>query len=139
MKPARSGVRGMLVAAAVVLMLVAAAPPALRAQSLSALDRDRARGMLDVIKGALKDNYYDPSYHGMDVDTRFKAAKEKLDSATSLRHAFAIIAQALVELNDSHTSFLPPPRAARVDYGWRMQAIGDRAFIVAVRPGSDAG
>lgn len=139
MKPARRGVCGRLfAAAAVVLILVAAVPPALHAQSLSALDRDRARGMLDVIKGALKDNYYDPNYHGMDIDARFKVANEKLGSATSLGHAFAIIAQALVDLNDSHTSFLPPSRAARIDYGWRMQTYGDRAFIVAVRPGSDA-
>lgn len=50
MKPACRGVCGRLfAAAAVVLILVAAVPPALHAQSLSALDRDRARGMLDVI------------------------------------------------------------------------------------------
>ncbi|HYP53130.1 MAG TPA: S41 family peptidase, partial [Pyrinomonadaceae bacterium] len=125
------------VAAAVLLSLGLAAAPA-RAQGLSALDRDRARGMLDVIKGALKSNYYDATFRGMDVEARFKAAKEKIDEARSLGQAFAIVAQALVDLNDSHTVFLPPPRAARVDYGWRMQIVGDRAFIVAVRPGSDA-
>jgi C-terminal processing protease CtpA/Prc len=109
-----------------------------RAQSLSALDRERARGMADVIRDELKKSYYDPAYHGVDLDARFKAAKDKLNDATSLGHAFSIIAQALVELNDSHTVFLPPPRSARVDYGWRMQMVGDRAYIVAVRPGSDA-
>jgi len=135
---ARLARRARLAFAAVALLCLAAPPQPARAQSLSALDRDRARGMLDVIKNALKNNYYDPAYHGMDVEARFKAAKEKLDDARSLGQAFAIVAQALVDLNDSHTLFLPPPRAARVDYGWRVQMIGDRAYVVAVRPGSDA-
>ena len=51
---------------------------------------------------------------------------------------FAIIAQVLMELDDSHTFFEPPSRAVRVEYGWRMQAVGDAVYVSAVRPGSDA-
>ena len=125
-------------AAALLLLLLAALPPGGRAQSISGLDRDRARGMLDVIKKTLKDDYYDPTYRGMDVEARFKVAKEKIGEVRTLGQAFAVIAQTLVDLNDSHTVFLPPPRAARVEYGWRMQMVGERVYIVAVRPGSDA-
>lgn len=109
-----------------------------RAQGLSALDRERANGMLDVIKDEIKKSYYDPAFHGVDVEARFKLAKEKIKQVTSLGQAFSTIAQALLEFNDSHTFFIPPRRSATVNYGWQMQMIGDEAYITAVRPGSDA-
>lgn len=74
----------------------------------------------------------------MDVDARFKLAEEKLKKANSLGQSYGIIAQTLLDLNDSHTSFAPPSRAATVEYGWHMQAIGDRIFVSTVKPGSDA-
>ncbi len=106
-------------------------------QSLK-VDRDRGREMLKTIKEDIKKTYYDSAYHGMDVDARFKVADEKIKNATSNSQIFSIIAQALVDLDDSHTFFLPPDRVARVDYGWRMQMIGDTCYVVAVKPGSDA-
>lgn len=112
--------------------------PAVRAQSINRLDRDRALQMLDSIKNDIKKNYYDPSYHGMDLDARFKTAEEKIKSSTSLGQAFGVIAQAMLDLDDSHTFFLPPARAARVEYGWQMQMIGDKCYVVAIKPGSDA-
>lgn len=102
------------------------------------IDRERGRLMLSVIKGDLKKNYYDPNFHGMDVDARFKAAEEKVKQATSLGQIFGIIAQALIDLEDSHTFFLPPGRSYTTDYGWQMQMIGDKPYVVAVNPGSDA-
>lgn len=104
----------------------------------SGFDRQRGRTMLDVIKNDLKKNYYDPNFHGMDVETRFKAADEKIKNATSLGQIFGIIAQALIDLNDSHTYFVPPSRSFTTEYGWNMQTIGDKCYVVAVKPGSDA-
>src|SRR6185503_7454481 len=65
-------------------------------------------------------------------------AREKLKQATSLGQALGIAAQTLLDLNDSHTFFLPPSRPGIVDYGWEMQMIGDKCYVVAVRPKSDA-
>lgn len=124
--------------AALVCLLAFGALQPVNSQSLSGIERERAEGMLSVIKDEVKKNYYDPNFHGIDVDARFKAAAEKLKHASSLGQAFGIIAQALLDFNDSHTFFLPPPRAATADYGWRMQIIGDNAYITAVKPGSDA-
>lgn len=107
-------------------------------QTLDRLERGRAKNMLNAVKNEIKDNYYDPTFHGIDIDARFKAADEKLDKATSLGQAFGIIAQAVLEFNDSHTTFYPPSRAAKVEYGWRMQMIGDKCFVIAVKPKSDA-
>ena len=108
------------------------------AQSFSGLDRDRVRGMLSVIKGEIKKNYYDPTFHGIDLDARFKAAEQKITAVDSLSQAYGVIAQVLSEFNDSHLYFIPPPRPARADYGWQMQMIGDEAYVTAIRPGSDA-
>jgi C-terminal processing protease CtpA/Prc len=108
------------------------------AQSLDQLDRARASDMLKVLKDDIKKNYYDAGYHGMDLDARFKAAEEKLKQAGSLGQAFGIIAQAMLDLDDSHTFFMPPPRPGSIEYGWRMEMIGDKCFVTAIKPGSDA-
>jgi C-terminal processing protease CtpA/Prc len=102
------------------------------------IEKERARAMLSNIKKSIEKNYYDPSYHGVNLDERFAAADEKLKQATSLGGAFGIIAQTLIDFNDSHTFFVPPQRAAKVEYGWKMNVIGDKPYIYAVKPKSDA-
>lgn len=109
-----------------------------QAQSLSSFDRERCRQMLDTLKADIKKNYYDKDFHGLDLDSHFKAAEEKLKTATSLGQALGIVAQTLLDFNDSHVFFLPPGRVAKVEYGWQMQMIGDKCFVSAVKPGSDA-
>src|SRR6185437_16480830 len=72
------------------------------------------------------------------LDTRFKAAEESIKKASTLNEILGIIAAAVMDLKDSHTYFVPPRRTTRVEHGWEMRMIGDKAFIVAVQPGSDA-
>src|SRR5262249_1646865 len=100
--------------------------------------RDRGSTMLRVVKDEIKKNYYDPAFHGINIDERFKAADEKIKTAASLGQIFGIIAQAVLDLDDSHSFFIPPQRASRTNYGWQMQTIGDKCFVTAVKPGSDA-
>lgn len=107
-------------------------------QKLSSFDRERGRQMLRAIKDDIKKSYYDPNFHGIDLDTHFAKTDEKIKQATSLGQMFGIIAQALIDFNDSHLYFLPPGRVNRYDYGWSMSMIGDKPFITAVKPGSDA-
>jgi C-terminal processing protease CtpA/Prc len=107
------------------------------AQSVS-LDRDRSRTMLNTIKDEIKKNYYDPNYHGLDLETHFKAVDEKLKQANNLDQMFSLIGQALMDFEDSHTVFFPPQRTGRTDYGWKMQLIGDEVYVTAVKPKSDA-
>jgi C-terminal processing protease CtpA/Prc len=125
-------------AVALSLLCVSLVPRPLGAQQLDSFERGRAQRMLSVLKDELKKNYYDPTFHGMDVDARFKLADEKIKTATTLNQAFGIIAQAFLDLNDSHTTFRPPSRSVTVEYGWRSQAIGNECYVVAVKPGSDA-
>lgn len=125
------------IAAVLCLLILGASRPA-PAQSVSSADRDRGRSMLKTVKEDIKRHYYDSAYSGVDLDARFKAADEKMQQATSLGQVFGIIAQAMVDLNDSHTFFMPPSRITRTEYGWQMQMVGDACYVSAVKPGSDA-
>lgn len=115
-------------------------PVAAQTPTAEDLKRDRNRGlaMLQLMKEYIKEYYYDPNYRGIDLEARFKASEAKIKEAANLGQVLGIVAQTLVELNDSHTYFVPPPRPVDVDYGWKMQIIGDACYVVSVKPGSDA-
>ncbi|MEJ7623646.1 MAG: S41 family peptidase [Pyrinomonadaceae bacterium] len=108
------------------------------AQSYDRVERDRMKDMLGIVKDTVKKNYYDPTFRGIDLEARFKKAEERLGQVTSTTQALGVIAQVLVDFNDSHLFLIPPSTNLAVEYGWRMKAIGDGVFITAVKPGSDA-
>ncbi|HKW89738.1 MAG TPA: S41 family peptidase [Candidatus Acidoferrales bacterium] len=107
-------------------------------QTISKFDREAAEQMLQIIRDRVKEYYYDPSYHGVDLDARYKTYAERISQAPNRGAAFAEIAAYLSALHDSHTFFIPPVRSSVFDYGFRMQLIGDRDYITDLRPGSDA-
>lgn len=90
------------------------------------------------MKDDIKKDYYDPSFRGVDLEARFKLAEDKIKLTKSNAEVFGIIAQALLDFNDSHTSFIPPQRSARIDYGWLMKTFGDDCYLTEVKPHSDA-
>ena len=107
-------------------------------QSVSSQERDRGLIMLRTARDDIRKNYYDPTFRGIDLDARTKVAEERIKQAKSNAEMFGVIAQMLLEFNDSHTVFLPPQRSARVEYGWQMQMFGDNCYVIAVKPKSDA-
>jgi C-terminal processing protease CtpA/Prc len=107
-------------------------------QKISKFELERARDMLRTIANDVKKHYYDPKLHGVDWEANVKAADQRIEAASSLNHALSEIAAALDSLNDSHTFFLPPSRPYKHDYGWRIQMVGDKCFVMQVRPQSDA-
>lgn len=58
-----------LFVASLVLVLLGSTTNALGQEKVTDLDRERGRTMLKRIKDELKQNYYDPKFHGMDVET----------------------------------------------------------------------
>jgi carboxyl-terminal processing protease len=122
-----------LLAALVVLLFL----PTAWAQ-FSRVDRDRAEMMLNVVAADVRENYYDPKLHGVDWEAHVRQAKEGIAKAASVEEATMQIADLLAALNDSHTMFIPPRYATRVEYGWQFQMVGNRCFVTRVRPGSDA-
>jgi C-terminal processing protease CtpA/Prc len=128
----------LLMTAAAVCWLALACAPARAQQQLGPYDRDSARAMLAMIRDDLKNNYYDPALRGMKLEEKFKEADERIKAAQTRDQLMVPIAQFLLNLDDSHTVFLPPGRAARIEYGWRVQMVGDRCFVTALKPKSDA-
>src|SRR5207237_9952204 len=102
------------------------------------IDRDRAVGMLNEIQDIIRERYYDKEFHGINLDEKFKAAVEKVKAANANGEIFRIVAQTILDFEDSHTVFYPPALSNRVEYGFSLQMIGDKCFVVDVKKGSDA-
>ena len=121
-----------------IVFAAAALAPSLGLAQTIPFQRDRSREILKVIKSDIEKNYYDPTFHGVDLNAVFTEADALLKKAESAGQMYGIIARALLQLNDSHTYFVPPSRVARIERGWTIQAIGDKVYIASVKPGSDA-
>jgi C-terminal processing protease CtpA/Prc len=117
-------------------VLAAVARPA-TAQSL-AVDRQRGLQMLDQVREDLVQDYWDPTFGGVDLDALVDRARQRINAAQSLGEIFGLVAGVALDLRDSHTHFYPPARVQEVDYGWSWQYIGDRPLVVHVDDGSDA-
>lgn len=116
--------------------------PAGAQESKSAQDMKSqiARGheMLSEIKKDIQDNYYDRGFRGVNLDEHFAAADKQIAEAVSGDQIYGIIANALLIFDDSHTFFIPPIWSMRVEYGWKMQLVGEKCYVTSVEPGSDA-
>lgn len=107
-------------------------------QSLTKNETYLIHGMLENAYQTVKAHYYDPTFHGLDWDARYREYGEKLKSATTVDAAEAVVASFLGGLKDSHTNFFPPARTVDVDYGFLLGLIGNETFVTHVRPGTDA-
>jgi C-terminal processing protease CtpA/Prc len=99
--------------------------------------REYASQMLDEIYRIMTEDYYDESFHGIDLKKRIKEAKDRLKTLEFNWQMYRVPAQVLLELNDSHT-FLGLPRTDNFDYGVRWQMIGGNCFVTNVNRKSDA-
>ena len=107
------------------------------AQNLG-FEKDRHIGILKSIKEDIKKNYYDPQFHGIDLETQFKKAEEAIQQADSVGKMSGIIAQALVNFDDSHLFFVPPGKVNKTSYGFEMRMVGDACYVMRVNEKSDA-
>ena len=127
-----------LVAVSLHLLCLGCLATSAASQEISGMDRQRAHLMLRAVERDLRDNYYDTTFHGLDLKTLFDSADARIAVAKSNGEAFLAIAVTLAALRDSHTNFYPPPRRDVVRYGWNLGAVGDSCYILRVDPESDA-
>jgi C-terminal processing protease CtpA/Prc len=132
--------RQLILAVACVATLFTAVPTAtlFSQQKMDAVNLFRAQGMLRDAYQDVKKYYYDPKYHGVDIDALYRDYNSRMQNAASVSQAFSLIASYLDALHDTHTFFSPPPRPYRLDSGYRLQMYGESCFITRVRPGTDA-
>jgi len=106
--------------------------------ALSKVDRDILATMLRQIQDDVEKHYYDPALHGVDFKASVREAGERLKTTTGFDDALESLSDLLIQLDDSHTRFLPPYRRARVSYGWQMAMVGSVPLVVSVEADSDA-
>jgi carboxyl-terminal processing protease len=94
--------------------------------------------MLGDADADVQKHYYDSKFHGVEWRARVQEARKNIATARSMDDAVSEIAALLDSLHDSHTFLLLPPRTQVHDYGFQMEMIGDRCYVVRVRAGSDA-
>jgi len=107
-------------------------------ETIDSVKIDRAHKILRDAYDTVRKNYYDPKYHGLDLEAQYRLYDRKIDTAPSFNECLRFVAAFLEGLKDSHTYLVPPDRPYRFDYGFRMQLFGDDGFITHVRPGTDA-
>jgi carboxyl-terminal processing protease len=122
-----------------VLMLAAPLPAiAQQQQKINSLDLGNVQDMLHAAYNDVKKNYYDPEYHGIDIDARYREYNTRLSNAGSLNEGMRLVAAYLDGFRDSHLFFIPPMRPYMIESGFRMRMVGDQCLITDVRPHTDA-
>jgi carboxyl-terminal processing protease len=125
----------MLVLAVLVLLLGASRG---QSQSFPAPERRKIQVMLDAVRKAIVENYYDSTYGGTNLQAAYDSAAAHIRDAAAPDGALGAIAWFALQLNDSHTFFAPPSQTVSVDYGWNMAMFGDSCFVISVKQESDA-
>lgn len=137
----RFSVKTVLWLAFLAVTAIVASTSVLAQSSPQNLDSNTAKHVEDMLrKGYLEvqKNYFDKNYKGVNWDANYAQYEAKMKQITSLAQGLSLVAGLMMTLDDSHTFFAPPPRPVRVEYGFRLQMIGDRAFVMRVRPDTDA-
>ena len=100
--------------------------------------REDSLKMLDEMSDILKEYYYDPKFHGIDLKTRIETAKTRVKTLQYNWQMYRVLVQVLMDFNDSHTRMQLPPRTDYFQYGFGMQMIGENCYITSVKKDSDA-
>jgi C-terminal processing protease CtpA/Prc len=123
---------------ALLAILCGLVPVAGWSQRYTRSDRELAEPMLRDADADVQKYYYDSKFHGVDWRARVQEARKNIETARSMDDAVSEIAALLDSLHDSHTFLLLPPRTHVHDFGFQMEMIGDRCYVVRVRAGGDA-
>lgn len=101
-------------------------------------DQALIAAMLRTAHDDVKKYYYDPKIHGLDWDGLYQKWNAKIPKVKNVGEGMRLVTAYLSELKDSHTYLLPPMRNIRMEYGYRLEEIGDTCFVTQVRPNTDA-
>lgn len=97
-------------------------------------ERSRAKNILRLVSSELKKYYHDPTMNGLDWEAEVKATEERIDRAMTVGAVYTAVVALVDKLNDSHTYFYPPGRAAYPQYGFRMKACADKVYVYKLNP-----
>lgn len=96
-------------------------------------ERKRGQRMLDKVCREVEKKFYDPDLRGLDWKALCTQAHERIENANSVGEILTNIFAVVNQLQDSHTHFFPPQRAAAVLFGFEAKAFGDEIRIYEVK------
>lgn len=117
-----------------VLLVALAFPGAAAGQTVTQIERDRARTMIGGLYWVLDTLYFDKAAIGdgtLGARLQWDAFKV-VDTAQSWPVMLYAMYQFLDGFNDSHTRFLPPNFSIEVDFEWTWTPVGDDCYVTRV-------
>jgi C-terminal processing protease CtpA/Prc len=114
------------------------AGPKTPVQRISSIDAAHVHEIFHDVYNDVRKDYYDPTFHGINLEQRYQEYDSHIDTARSNGDAFRLIEGFLMGLHDSHLFFEPPMRGTSYQVDNEIAMIGDRCFVTQVRPGTDA-
>jgi C-terminal processing protease CtpA/Prc len=100
--------------------------------------RSKFQDVIKLIKSEIQKKYFDPGFRGINLEEKAEIAIDLIKQANSEGEMMTIVANFLLEFNDSHLTYIPPIRVSDTDYGWEMSMVGEKCLVTGVSPGSDA-
>jgi C-terminal processing protease CtpA/Prc len=101
-------------------------------------ERSKYQDVLKFIKTEIQKRYFDENFKGIDLEEKTNLAIDLIKKANSSMEMMMIVANFLIEFDDSHLFYIPPIRVSDTDFGWEMLMVGDKCFVTEVSPDSDA-
>ncbi len=96
-------------------------------------ERDRMKSILQNVSQEIEKNFYDPQMHGLDWKALTAQARERIEKAKSAGEMLTAIFVLVDKLKDSHTFFIPPPRAVKALFGFEAKPFGDEIRIYKLK------
>ncbi len=100
--------------------------------------REQTLKMLDEMEDILKEHYYDPTFHGIDLKNRIEAAKGRIKTLEYNFQMYRVLVQLLMDFDDSHTRLVMPPRTDYFQYGIGWEMVGDVCYVTQIKKDSNA-
>jgi len=107
-----------------------------KAASQSLSSRDRIE-VFEIVWKTINDEYYDPSFNGVDWGAVRKRYRPRVESAKTDAEFHGLVKQMLRELHDLHTGFAAPDDQ-RPSNGLSVNEVESRVVVVRVEPESEA-
>jgi carboxyl-terminal processing protease len=92
-------------------------------------ERQRTKDILNVVAKDVEDNFYDPGLKGVDWKTAKARALAQINAAQSSGEMMTAIFALIFQLQDSHTTFVPPSIVSKPYFGFEALAYGNEVRI----------
>jgi carboxyl-terminal processing protease len=123
-------------------------PPAKATKAVVLTDAQRARNVesFEVVWKTIRDKHFDPKLGGLDWQAVHDSSKPKVEAATTMKEARAVMNDAIGRLHQTHFGIIPAelqdhlenPDAGPGEVGLEVRVIDGRAVVSAVAQGRPA-